>query len=191
MKKDDLSLGVSKSYQRSLVLKCAFVFIVGVMLTTLIFFLSVHQKLGSSYQESFNILSHLRQEVFVQSILIYTSTLVLIAGGIILITLLYSHRVVGPMYRLGKVVSNISAGDFSGKVVLRKKDAIQPLAEELNNLLAEYRETINDITIKVKEFKELSENISNETDSAGPEDSFSNLAGKAKELEGIVEKIKL
>ncbi len=84
-------------------------------------------------------LSLLKREVLVKSIIIYTFTLVLIVLGIVVITLLYSHRVVGPIYRLNQFMKKIVGADLSENVFLRKKDAIHPIADEINTLLDSYR----------------------------------------------------
>lgn len=43
-----------------------------------------------------------------------------------------SHRIVGPMNRIKKILENYSNGDFSQRVVLREGDALEDLAKALN-----------------------------------------------------------
>ncbi len=45
-----------------------------------------------------------------------------------------SHRVVGPMNRLKKMIEVIAAGDYSPQITLRDGDALQDLAKTLNEM---------------------------------------------------------
>lgn len=191
MSNEKSTQGISKSYLYNLVLRCAIIFIAGIVLTAVVFFFSVHQQLGSSYRESFLILSQLQKEMLTRSLIIYSLAFLLISGGIIVITLLYSHRVVGPMYRLSMFAKKISSGDLSETVVLRGNDAIQPLADELNNLITDYRNSLDMLAVKTEEFKEEVSLADAEKEDEERERQLAGLLSKAKELEGIVEKIKL
>ena len=175
---------ISVSYLRNLIIKCSLIFTVGILLTTVIFFFSVHQQPGSSYQDTFRILSQAKEEILAKSVVIYAFAFVIIISGIGIITLLYSHRVVGPLRRISRVVEKISAGDFSEEITLRRNDAIQPLADELNDFMASYRQTLAELTVKVGEIRE--ESVRPEATGAGDQ-----AAGGVKELEKIVGYIRL
>ncbi len=43
-----------------------------------------------------------------------------------------SHRIVGPMNRIKKILESYSNGDFSQRIVLREGDALEDLAKALN-----------------------------------------------------------
>lgn len=45
-----------------------------------------------------------------------------------------SHRVVGPMNRLKKMIEAIGQGDFSQRITLREGDALEDLAKTLNTM---------------------------------------------------------
>ncbi len=130
---------ISKSYLSGLILKCSLFFAGGLILTGAILYFSAHQPLGPTYQESFARLSQLKQEMLVKSITIYFLLTTLILAGVIFITLLYSHRVVGPLIGIKRVVRAITAGDLTQPVRLRQKDAIKPMAEALNSLMDSYK----------------------------------------------------
>ena len=49
-------------------------------------------------------------------------------------TLLFSHRIAGPMYRFEKTVEALTEGNFSIRIKLRKRDEFQEFAGLLNNL---------------------------------------------------------
>jgi len=43
-----------------------------------------------------------------------------------------SHRIVGPMGRLKRMIEAIGTGDFSQRIILRQGDALEDLAKSLN-----------------------------------------------------------
>src|SRR3990167_7478951 len=45
-----------------------------------------------------------------------------------------SHRVVGPVNRIKRVLEAIGAGDFSQRIVLRRGDALEGLAKTINEM---------------------------------------------------------
>ncbi len=45
-----------------------------------------------------------------------------------------SHRIVGPMNRIKRMLEAIGAGDFSQRITLRKGDALENLAKSLNQM---------------------------------------------------------
>lgn len=150
--------GISKSYIWSLVLRCFYVFIAGIGLTGIIFLVSFQQTAGSSYSETFQLLSNIKQHIFLKTITIYFTGFVFIVVGIVLISLLYSHRIAGPVYRLTEFTKQLATGDFSNTVTLRENDTIKPLSGELNNLVEFYKNSTNSLLKSLEEIKKCAEN---------------------------------
>ncbi len=50
-----------------------------------------------------------------------------------------SHRVVGPVVRIKKMLEAIGSGDFSQRITLRKGDALENLAEAINKMAERLR----------------------------------------------------
>lgn len=51
-----------------------------------------------------------------------------------IISLIYSHRIAGPVYRLTKAIETLQAGKESGSIKLRPADEFQELADSLEKL---------------------------------------------------------
>ncbi|MFH1798933.1 MAG: methyl-accepting chemotaxis protein [Candidatus Omnitrophota bacterium] len=51
------------------------------------------------------------------------------------IGLVLSHRIAGPIYSMKKFLKNVSDGDYSIRLRLRKKDEMKDVAEALNHLV--------------------------------------------------------
>jgi hypothetical protein len=73
---------------------------------------------------------------------IWPAVLVVLAG-VFAYTLLFSHRIVGPIYRINQVLHKMLRGEYPGSVTLRKGDHFQQTAdllERLSQQLARQRE---------------------------------------------------
>nr|MBF0221216.1 HAMP domain-containing protein [Desulfobulbaceae bacterium] len=175
---------ISKSYLSGLIIKCGLFFAGGLVLTGIILYFSAHQPLGPSYQESFARLAQLKQEMLIKSITTYFTLTVLILTGVIFITVLYSHRVVGPLVGLSRTVKEIASGNLAQPAKLREKDAIQPMAEALNAMREAHSEKIN---LASKQCEAMYKILSDSQNT----DKRSAIAEKAKGIKGILFPLKL
>ena len=55
--------------------------------------------------------------------------------AIIVIGILFSHRISGPMFVFQRVIRNLLAGKPVNKIYLRKRDKLKDFAEDLNRLI--------------------------------------------------------
>lgn len=166
---------ISKSYLTGLIIKCSLLFAGGLLLTGIILYFSSHQPLGPSYQESFARLAQLKHEMLVKSISIYCLFMILIISGVIFITVIYSHRVVGPLVGLTRIIKAIAAGDFTQVARMREKDAITLMADALNDMRDACLGKLQNITRKIDDLQTL-------LNSPNPTELSSDLASKAREI---------
>ncbi len=61
---------------------------------------------------------------------------------LVLLTIFFSHKVAGPIYRFEMVCHNIIDGKYTDKIILRKRDEMQNLAALLNEVIAKSRERL-------------------------------------------------
>lgn len=67
----------------------------------------------------------------------------LVIVQIVLLTVFFSHRVAGPVYRFEKVCHNMIAGDYTDEIHLRKGDEMQNLSLLFNEVLHKTRERLS------------------------------------------------
>jgi signal transduction histidine kinase len=67
----------------------------------------------------------------------------LVIVQIVLLTVFFSHKVAGPVYRFEKVCHNMIAGDYSDEIHLRKGDEMQNLSLLFNEVLLKTRERLS------------------------------------------------
>jgi methyl-accepting chemotaxis protein len=129
---------IPKDFPLRFAAKIVLIIAVGVVTTTALLYLSSQIELGKSYIEGIRTLYEAKNIIFMKSIIIYLISLVFIILGIIIISLFYSHKIAGPLYRIGSTVKNIGNGDFSIRIKLRHGDAVHSLAESINKLVESY-----------------------------------------------------
>ena len=56
------------------------------------------------------------------------------AGVILTVSVIHSHRLVGPGVALRRQIERLKQGDYSARIQLRKRDAFRDVADELNEL---------------------------------------------------------
>lgn len=147
------------SYLWNLVLKCLLIFTGALALMAVAFYLTNQQDIGPTYGEGFRMLNQLREDIFYKSVLIYGVIVLLMLAGIIAISLFYSHRVAGPVYRLGLFAAEIRDGNLKNDVFLRRDDVIHPLADEMNIMVDVYRRSVKEINNELAEIKALREKM--------------------------------
>lgn len=180
---------VREAQAHQLVLKSTLVVACGIVLSAFILYFSLYKEEGASYVESYRIISSLRQAILYKAAAIYVTTSLFIFAGIVVISLLYSHRIAGPLYRLGMFACRIKDGDLSENVRLRQRDVLHPLAEDLNSIISTYGKTITEVEIKLREIKNI---LATEgTDDRSRREKLLMISEMADELNGILSKIRL
>lgn len=155
---------IPRAYRRDVVMRPVLIFIAGLILTTVILYITVSQPIGPSYGEGFRMLAQLQQDILSKSTIIYAITVFIIVCGILLLTLIYSHRIAGPVYRLTHFAMTLCSGDFSSKVHIREKDVIHPLADDMNNMVEQYRQTLNNLQDEIQSLDQLAVQVEDRQD---------------------------
>jgi len=119
--------------------------------------------------------------------------LLLISPLIFILGLLFSHRIAGPVYRIGKTLEEISKGNLSLRVRLRKGDELVDLADMINNLTESLNKTMvsdKDMLIKIeKDLEEIGRIASSQPcDCARIKELINSIQEKSKELSASLNK---
>jgi len=84
----------------------------------------------------------------------------LITPLFVLIGVVLSHRIAGPVYRIGTYIDSLMRGDYSEGLTLRKKDELKELAKKMTQLCYKLRE---DAEKRDKMIDELTESLERQT----------------------------
>lgn len=69
----------------------------------------------------------------------------LLMAQVLLLTVFFSHKLAGPVYRLELAMNRVLEGDFTEQVKLREGDQLTNLAELVNEVIAYSGKTIRDV----------------------------------------------
>lgn len=86
----------------------------------------------------------------VQTIIIVT---VFSALAVLALTVLMSHRIAGPLYRMRKEIDGLKGGDLCRNFTIRTKDQLQELARSLNDMGAALKQRQADIKEKAQNLR--------------------------------------
>lgn len=95
--------------------------------------------------------------VLIQTVLVVT---VIVGLATIFITLFVSHKIVGPLYRLKKVIQTLGDGDFSTGFHIRKRDQLQALADVFNEMITKIRGNLGLLKDSFSSLKEKLDSLS-------------------------------
>ena len=70
------------------------------------------------------------------------------------ISLIYSHRIAGPIYRFQKSLEMLINGEANFMIALRKKDEFKYLADKMNTLIDYLRRNVNEVKMSHKVLNE-------------------------------------
>lgn len=103
---------------------------------------------------------------------------------VFIVSVMYSHQIAGPAYKLEKSIKRITNGDLNFEVYLRHNDNLKELATALNGFLDKFRGTLATA-------KSLSEDISARLSTVESDENFKQLAAKATELRELINQFKI
>ena len=133
---------IKKGYLRNFILLLLSVFVLGTIFSALALYLDTYRPLNTHYSAIFSILTGLKETILIKTIQINIIFFLLTAAGILVIGLLYSHRVAGPLYRIKVYARSVSEGKPHGEVKFRNKDAIHSFADAVNGMTKSYEQRL-------------------------------------------------
>ncbi len=103
---------------------------------------------------------------------------------VFIVSIMYSHQIAGPAYKLEKSLNRIADGDLTLEIHLRRNDNLKEVASAINRMLGRFRETL-------AKSKTLSIDISKKLGSLGDDERFRVLNQSANELNLLISQFKI
>lgn len=103
---------------------------------------------------------------------------------VFVVSVMYSHQIAGPAYKLENSIKRITDGDLTFEVSLRRNDNLKELAAALNILLEKFRNTLANA-------KNLTSDISTKLGALEDDERFSQLSASSKELNSLISQFKI
>lgn len=115
---------------------CLFTLIGGAAVVALLY-LSLARGLGGTYTEAIYTIYDMKIRVLPLIFASFYSVLILglVTAAIAAISLLFSHKIAGPIFRMEKNLEAIASGDLTVNTRFRGLDQLSVLADELNTMV--------------------------------------------------------
>ena len=95
-----------------------------------------------SYLRNFSESDRYRTAVVSSLLWVFGIGILFVIVQLLLLTIFFSHKLAGPVYRFEMVCHNIIEGKYTDKIVLRKGDEMKNLATLLNEVIERSRERL-------------------------------------------------
>lgn len=118
--------------------------IAGVLSFTLTLHMILDKSLEGSYANAIYTMSDLKIRIFPLIFASFYSIFILglITVALIVIALLYSHKIAGPIFRIEKNLEAIGWGDLTVNTKFRGNDQLMSLAEDVNTMVRSLNHTV-------------------------------------------------
>lgn len=126
-------LGIlDRSFSRRVIWSIVLISAASAAATSLIYYLAIDRTLSDEYREKLLMISTYKFEIIRMSLLLFPGFSMIAVLFLGLYGVVYSHRIVGPLFRVRGVAQRLAALEFGIRTSFRDTDAIHPLAESLN-----------------------------------------------------------
>jgi methyl-accepting chemotaxis protein len=88
----------------------------------------------------------------------------MIFAGIVILGILYTHKIAGPLHRIRGFARSIGEGRLDGDIKLRQKDVIHPFAESLNKMTRSYNDRVALLISEIEELKSAIKELKSRTE---------------------------
>jgi len=140
---------IKKKFQFQFILKFCLLLLGGVIISTVLLFSFSKGTLTSSFQDSRLIIENTGSAILPAVIYTNLITLGVITVAAIGITLFVSHKIAGPLYRFENELRDVSQGNLTKQITLRRKDQMTEVVEGLNDMISNLHERVSDIQSQI------------------------------------------
>lgn len=144
---------IKQDFQGRFILRFFLTILLSAVVFTLILSIFSAHTMTITYRDSFLRIEKTPKALFYEIIRAHGLYIFLIGAGISILSLFLSHRVAGPLYRFERSVEEITKGNLSFRIRLRKKDEAKELAELMNRMietLSSHLSQIRDVTVDIE-----------------------------------------
>jgi nitrogen fixation/metabolism regulation signal transduction histidine kinase len=122
--------------------------------STILYYSYADRSLGTTYAQKIRSITLLLPDTLKDSLLIFIPFTLVAVLSITLASILFTHRIAGPLVRVNFFLRKIRSGDTDITLKFRNRDVVKPLADSLNLLNSAYRQRQSLILSAVRELEE-------------------------------------
>jgi len=167
---------IKKRLQTDFVLKfCLLLVIACAVMSTLVYLLS-EKTTTTSFEDLRLTVKSTADFILPTLILSGLVAIILVSGATIIVFLIITHRIAGPLHRLETDLGEIAKGNLTKNIRLRKKDEFKDLAAIINSLSRNLSSHISASRIKLNEMEDHIRDVKAELRAKGaPEDEAERI----------------
>ncbi len=153
---------VSRVFKLQFGLKLCLITIAGIAAAGEFLFFLTSKDLSGSYSQSVYTIHALKIKIFPLIFASFYSLAILgvVAAAIAVISMFFSHKIAGPIFRLERSMEAIGKGDLTVGTAFRQNDQLVPLAEEINAMVRSLNHTARSCTDALSDIKRSEERLS-------------------------------
>jgi len=136
---------INKNFQTRFIVKFVLVLVIGGAISIGLTFFATQDTLTTTFANSRLVIQ--KTAVAIMPSVIYTTLVTTAVVGLIMVivALLVSHKIAGPVYRFEKDIERIAKGDLKNHVNIRKDDQFQEVAASLNTMIDHLNASLSEI----------------------------------------------
>lgn len=168
---------------------CAFTLAGGAALVALLY-LSLSRTLGDDYATAIYTIYDLKIKILPLIFASFYSILILglVTASIAAISLLFSHRIAGPIFRMEKNLEEIASGDLTVNTRFRGSDQLRVLGEEMNAMVRALNHAVHSGADSLEALRKAEEALKELLDMDAPPEN--EVAAAVESLRAAIEGVR-
>jgi nitrogen fixation/metabolism regulation signal transduction histidine kinase len=153
-------------------------------------YLDIYTPLSTHYSAVVSIASDIHETLIIRTLKINALFFVLMTAGVLILGILYTHRICGPMKSVQIFAKAVSEGRLDTRISFREKDAIHPFGDTFNDMTEAHSKTVKKLAAETKELKAAVrklEALSKEGKETGP--AMENVSEIDMRIKEVLKKI--
>ena len=148
---------INRSFQTRFIVKFLLILLLAGVVSIVLTLLTTKGTLTSSFVDSKLVIQ--KTSLAIMPSVIYTNIITTAVVGLvaIVVVLLVSHKIAGPMFRFDKDIVRVSKGDLKSKIHIRNGDQFEEIASSLNVMISSLNAKISSIRKTVDDLADAAE----------------------------------
>ena len=154
---------IKKRFQRNFILKFFTLLLLGALISGAIIYFMSRSTLTTTFDNSRLAIRSTADYILPSVLLSGVAVMIIVGFAAIIMTLFASHKIAGPLYRIGKDIDELASGNLNLRFVLRGGDEIKELASKLDNMALSLKSKVSAINAALVLLEASSKDASPET----------------------------
>jgi len=150
---------IKKEFQARFIGRFLGILTVGCAISGYLMYILVNRDIEDAFYKTHLQLSSTGQLFLPSMIKANLGILALVVVAVAVVTLLISHKIAGPLLRLGRSTEKIAKRDFSGDFELRVSDELKSLAKSFEEMNEELKTRFNELRKQAEEIDQAAESL--------------------------------